>query len=72
MNVCNACSVAKARHKKVVRTSVHVQTDKPNDVVFLDLSRITQPMVGLNVLRQFWRIIVDESSFLNFMSLRME
>jgi hypothetical protein len=64
MDVCNACSVAKARQKNVTKAAV--QSDKPNERVFLDLARIEQPLAGPKVLRQYWRIIVDEFTQLKF------
>jgi hypothetical protein len=60
MNVCKVCTVAKAQQKNVVKASIYVQFDSPVERVFPDLARIMQP----NVLRQYWRIILETLSIL--------
>jgi hypothetical protein len=57
----NACTVANAKHKHVVKVSYNANIKMVGERMFLDLSSIKPPKKGGVVPKPQWRMLVDEA-----------
>jgi hypothetical protein len=55
---CEACAVAKAQQKNVIKSSTRIKAEKPNERVFIDLASIKQNMPRPTM--PYWLIAVDD------------
>jgi hypothetical protein len=62
MEPCRACSVAKAIQKNVTKVSDHVKSDRPGEIMFLNLASFKPPKKGLIIPKPNWRLMVDEGT----------
>ena len=60
MDTCWACTMAQVEQKYILQFSLHVKSQVPGEMVFLDMSSM-QPPIGVAALPKLhWRILVDE------------
>jgi len=72
LKACEACAVAKAKQKRVLKSSTSNKSTEPNSHIFLDLSKIKDPKnLDVTVTNCNWRLMVCEYTGLKFwISLR--
>ena len=68
LDVCEACTMAKAKQKNVVKASEHVTSKDVNGRVHLDLATIKSKTGFPKPTRSNWVIMVDERTQLKFSS----
>lgn len=68
LDVCEACTMAKAKQKNVSKTSEHVPSDSANGRIHLDLAKIKSREGLPKPTRPNWLIMVDEKTQLKFTS----
>jgi hypothetical protein len=64
---CEACTVAKAKQKKVIKKSAHkaaTKTDRRR--IFIDISTVKKTKKGKDLARPNWYLTVDERTQLRF------
>ena len=68
MKPCENCAIAKAKQKNVVQESLHVPTAASERRIFLDLARVRKKdeETDKELVKPFWRIVVDERTNLKF------
>jgi hypothetical protein len=57
---CEACAVAKAQQKNVIKSSTRIKAEKPNERVFIDLASIKQKDNMPSPTMPNWLIVVDD------------
>ena len=60
MQICQACTLAKANQKNVVQFSQHERSKVLGERLFIDLSSVKPPDSVIMIPYQHWCIIVDE------------
>jgi hypothetical protein len=64
---CEACTVAKAKQKNVIKRSVHKATTKKDERrIFIDISTVKKTKKGKELARPNWYLTVDERTQLKF------
>jgi hypothetical protein len=61
MGTCRACTIGKAKQKNVKKKSEGVKSQEPRGRIYLDISAVKDKKGEPNIMKNNWRIMVDES-----------
>jgi hypothetical protein len=64
---CEACTVAKAKQKNLIKKSTHISAIKKDERrIFIDISTVKKAQKGKDLARPNWYLMVDERTQMKF------